>query len=154
MVEDPCALAPDSNFRKLQQGCPVPILVDFGCASLRDAALFIEQGARALSVKPGRFGLSNARAMQTLALDADCAPVVGLMGESALGTLAGLQFAAALPHPLLPAELTWFLAMIERITTITPTIVDGVVEVSPCASLGELIDWRAVQQFSFEEKRG
>jgi hypothetical protein len=44
--------------------------------------------------------------------------------------------------------------MIERITTITPTIVDGVVEVSPCASLGELIDWRAVQQFSFEEKRG
>jgi L-Ala-D/L-Glu epimerase / N-acetyl-D-glutamate racemase len=154
MVEDPCALVPDSNFRKLQQGCPVPILVDFGCTSLRDAALFMEQGAKALSVKPGRFGLSSARAMQTLALDAGCAPVVGLMGESALGTLAGLQFAAALPHPLLPAELTWFLAMIEQVTTITPTIVEGAVELPACASLGALIDWRAVQQFSIEEKRG
>jgi L-Ala-D/L-Glu epimerase len=97
MVEDPCVLAPDSRFGRLQQECSVPILVDFGCTTLRDAGLFLEQGARALSVKPGRFGLSNARAMQTLALAAGCLPVVGLMGESVLGTLCGLQFAAALP---------------------------------------------------------
>src|SRR3977135_1467280 len=70
MVEDPCAFAPDARFRKLQQDCPVPLLVDFACTSLRDAALFIEQGAKALSIKPGRFGFSSARAMQTLALQA------------------------------------------------------------------------------------
>jgi len=98
MVEDPCALVPDAGFRKLQQDSPVPLLVDFGCTSLRDAALFIDQEARALSVKPGRFGLSSARAMEQLARQSGCASVVGLMGESALGTFAALQFAAALPH--------------------------------------------------------
>jgi L-Ala-D/L-Glu epimerase len=153
MVEDPCPLIPDGQFRELQRSSPVPILVDFGCASLRDAGLFIEQGARALSIKPGRFGLSNARTMQTLAQEAGCAPVVGLMGESVLGTLSGLQFAAALPDPILPAELTWFLAMTEQITTITPTIADGAIDLPACASLGELVDWEALQQLGTEEKR-
>jgi L-Ala-D/L-Glu epimerase len=148
MVEDPCALVPDARFRKLQQDSPVPLLVDFGCTSLRDAALFIEQHAKAISIKPGRFGFSNARAMEKLALQAGCLPVVGLMGESVLGTLAGLQFAAAVPRPILPAELTWFLAMTEQITTVTPKIVDGAVDLPDCASLGALIDWRAVQQLA------
>jgi L-alanine-DL-glutamate epimerase-like enolase superfamily enzyme len=146
MVEDPCALAPDAGFRKLQQDSPVPLLVDFGCTSLRDAGLFVEQGARALSIKPGRFGLSNSRGMGKLALQAGCSPVVGLMGESVLGTLAGLQFAAAMPHPVLPAELTWFLAMTEQVTSVTPKIVDGAIDLPECASLGALIDWRAVEQ--------
>jgi L-alanine-DL-glutamate epimerase-like enolase superfamily enzyme len=144
VVEDPCAFVPDLAFRKLQQDCLVPLLVDFGCTSLRDAALFIEQGAKALSIKPGRFGFSQSRAMQALALKAGCAPVVGLMGESVLGTLAGLQFAAAVPDPILPAELTWYLAMIEQITTMTPTIVDGALDLPDVASLDALIDWRAV----------
>ena len=126
----------------------MPLLVDFGCTSLRDAALFIEQGARALSTKPGRFGFTPARAMQQLALPAGCSPVVGLMGESVLGTLAGLQFAAVVPDPILPAELTWFLAMTEQITTMTPKIVDGVVELPDCTSLAELVDWGAVGRFA------
>ncbi len=148
MLEDPCILAPDARFRKLQQDSPIPLLVDFGCGSLRDAALFIEQQAKALSIKPGRFGSSNARAMQKLAQQAGCAPVVGLMGESALGTLAALQFAAAVPHPLLPAELTWFLAMTEQITTVTPRIVDGAIDLPECASLASLIDWPALQRLT------
>jgi L-alanine-DL-glutamate epimerase-like enolase superfamily enzyme len=148
MLEDPCALAPDATFRALQHDSPLPLLVDFGCGSLRDAALFIEQGARAISAKPGRFGLSHARAMATLARQADCAPVVGLMGESVLGTLAGLQFAAAIPKPILPAELTWFLAMIEQITTVTPKVVDGAIELPDCASLAALVDWQAVQRLA------
>jgi L-Ala-D/L-Glu epimerase / N-acetyl-D-glutamate racemase len=148
MVEDPCAFAPDANFRRLQQECPVPLLVDFGCGSLRDAALFVEQGARALSIKPGRFGLSSARAMQEIARRAGCAPVVGLIGESVLGTLAALQFAATIPSPALPAETTWFLAMTEQITTLTPEIVDGAIDLAECASLATLIDWPAVQRLA------
>jgi L-Ala-D/L-Glu epimerase len=147
VVEDPCALAPDGDFRRLQQESPVPLLVDFSCTSLRDAALFIERGAKALSIKPGRFGLSNARAMNELAREAECAPVVGLMGESVLGTLAGLQFAATLHSPL-PAELTWYLAMTEQITTITPNIVDGAIDLPDFASLATLIDWRAVERLA------
>jgi len=148
MVEDPCAFAPDASFHKLQQDSPVPLLVDFGCTSVRDAALFLAQGARALSIKPGRFGCSNARAMQELALQSGCSPVVGLMGESVIGTLAGLQFAAAVPRPILPAELTWFLAMTEQIATVTPKIVDGFVDLPECSSSAALIDWPALQRLT------
>ena len=148
MVEDPCALVPDARFRKLQQECPVPLLVDFGCGSPRDAALFMEQGACALSIKPARFGLSSARATQELARRSGCAPVVGLMGESVLGTLAALQFAATIPAPALPAETTWFLAMTEQITTLTPQIVDGAIDLPECASLATLIDWPAMQRLA------
>src|SRR5262249_29263367 len=148
MVEDPCGFVPDARFRKLQQDSPVPLLVDFGCTSLRDARLFIGQGARALSTKPGRFGLSHARAMQALAVEAGCAPVVGLMGERVLGTLAALQLASAVSDPILPAELTWFLAMTEQITTMTPKIVDGAVDLPDCSSLAALVDWRAVERLA------
>jgi len=148
VVEDPCAFVPNAAFRSLQQASPVPLLVDFGCTSLRDAGLFIEREARALSVKPGRFGLSQARAMQALAQEAGCSVVVGLMGESVLGTLAGLQFAAAVPHPMLPAELTWFLAMTEQITAVTPKIVDGAVDLPDAPSLAMLVDWRAAERLA------
>jgi L-alanine-DL-glutamate epimerase-like enolase superfamily enzyme len=144
MVEDPCALVPDAGFRKLQQECPVPLLVDFGCTSLRDAGLFIAQEARALSVKPGRFGLSTARGMEELARRSGCACVVGLMGESALGTLAALQFAAALPDPALPAEVSWFLAMTEQVTAVMPKIVDGAVDLPDAPSLASLVEWSAL----------
>jgi L-Ala-D/L-Glu epimerase / N-acetyl-D-glutamate racemase len=86
-VEDPCPLAPDTRFQQLQRESPIPILVDFGCTWLRDAGLFLERGARALSIKPGRFGLTHARAMQELARKNGSDAVVGLMGESALGRL-------------------------------------------------------------------
>jgi L-alanine-DL-glutamate epimerase-like enolase superfamily enzyme len=141
LLEDPCPLVPDANFRKLQDQSPLPILVDFGCTSVRDAHLFHEQGARALSIKPGRFGLSHSHAMLKLMQQNGGSAVVGLMGESALGTLAGLQFAAAVPSPLLPAELTWFLAMKEQIVGEVPLISDGSLKLSDQSSLAAMIDW-------------
>jgi L-Ala-D/L-Glu epimerase len=141
MLEDPCAIAPDARFAQLRQDSPIPILVDFGCGSRRDASLFLEKGAQALSIKPGRFGLTHARAMQALAQQGGCDAVVGLMGESALGTLAALQFASTLPNPVLPAELTWFLAMTEQVVAPVPEIVDGTMELPECAALASLIDW-------------
>jgi L-alanine-DL-glutamate epimerase-like enolase superfamily enzyme len=146
MVEDPCALVPDAGFRELQQACPVPLLVDFGCTSLRDAGLFIAQEARALSIKPGRFGHSTARGMEELARRSGCACVAGLMGESALGTLAALQFAAALPDPALPAEVSWFLAMTEQVTAMMPKIVDGAIDLPDVPSLASLVEWSALDR--------
>ena len=144
IVEDPCPMAPDARFRALRETSTIPILVDFGCTSLRDAGLFLEQGARALSIKPGRFGLSHSRAMLALARQSGCRPVVGLMGESALGTLAGLQFAASIASPVLPAELTWYLAMTEQVLKSVPIIADGMLELPSAPSLASLVDWDAV----------
>jgi L-alanine-DL-glutamate epimerase-like enolase superfamily enzyme len=128
VVEDPCRLSPDARFEVLQKVCAVPILVDFGCASRRDAALFLERGARALSLKPGRFGLSDTRAMLEMANAAGCATVVGLFGESALGTLAALQLASILPPGGLPAETTWYLAMTRQKISSMPAIREGMLD--------------------------
>ena len=147
LVEDPCPFVPDHGFTALQQAAAVPLLVDFGMTCVRDAHLFLERGARALSIKPGRFGLSDALRMQQLAQAAGATAVAGLMGESALGTWAGLQFAAALPHPALPAELTWFLAMREQWIADVPAVVDGEVAMPGWPSVCGRVDWAAMTKF-------
>jgi L-alanine-DL-glutamate epimerase-like enolase superfamily enzyme len=146
LLEDPCPLAPDTSFQKLQQNSTIPILVDFGCASLRDATLFLERETQALSVKPGRFGLTHARAMQTLAERSGCRVVAGLMGESALGTLAGLQFSATINDPIVPAELTWYLAMIRQPILTMPAISNGTLKLPETPSLAALVDWNALDR--------
>ena len=148
VVEDPCPLAPDAAFAALRALSPIPVLVDFCSWSLRDAHLFLAQGAQGHSVKPGRFGLTDCRLMQAAAEKAGCGIVAGLMGESALGTLAGLQFAAAVSAPLLPAELTWYLAMNEQVVSHVPAIADGCVDLPETASLAPQVDWNAVRRFA------
>jgi L-alanine-DL-glutamate epimerase-like enolase superfamily enzyme len=86
--------------------------------------------------------------MQAAADKSGCGIVAGLMGESALGTLAGLQFAAAVPAPMLPAELTWYLAMNEQVVSHMPVIADGCVDLPETASLAPLVDWKAVRRFA------
>ena len=142
-LEDPCPLSPDATFRELQHTSSVPLLVDFGCWSPRDASLFIAQGAKALSIKPGRFGLSYCREMQEIAESSRCGVVAGLMGESALGTLTALQFASAIPDPILPAELTWFLAMNEQVLTEPLTVKDGRISLPEFTSVESLVDWKS-----------
>ena len=142
VVEDPCALAPDVAFTRLQQACATPVLVDFGCWSPRDMRLFIAAGARAFSLKPGRFGLSDTLAMSRLAGAAGCRTLVGMFGESVLGTLTALQLASTLPAGSLPAESTWFLAMTAQITHEPMTIKNGAIRLPATAGNAALIDWK------------
>jgi hypothetical protein len=51
-------------------------------------------------------------------------------------------------RPVLPAELTWFLAMTDQVVTEAPKIVDGTVELSGSPSLAAQIDWNAVEKYS------
>ncbi|MBL8381966.1 MAG: hypothetical protein JNM90_02750, partial [Burkholderiales bacterium] len=90
VAEDPCPLAPDERFAALQRGAAVPILVDRACVAVDDARAFIDHGGVALSTKPGRIGLSEARAISALAAARGAKVAVGLYAESALGTLVSL----------------------------------------------------------------
>jgi L-alanine-DL-glutamate epimerase-like enolase superfamily enzyme len=151
VMEDPSQMAPDRSFEELTQRSPIPLLVDFACTNLRDANLFLERGAAALSAKPGRFGLSHCRAMQTRATHAGSRVVAGLMGESALGTLAGLQFASAIATPMLPAELTWFLAMTEQIVAEPLRVIDGAIELPDAGALATMVDWPKLDRLAQRE---
>ena len=148
VVEDPCALAPDSTFEKLQHDCAVPLLVDFACVSRQDAALFLDRGARALMIKPGRTGLAEA-----LAIDAQCAQrgarvSLGMFYESALGTALSLQAAAGLKSPrLLAAEHSFFLMLTQQVCRANLEVKDGRFRLPDEPDLERLVDWKAVDRY-------
>lgn len=150
VAEDPCPLWPDAQFSALQAGATVPVLVDRNCTSLLDAQAFLDKGAMALSTKPGRIGLSEARAINELAAARGAKVAIGLYAESALGTLVSLQQAAALApaQTLVAAEQTFFLEMADQVLTQMPAIAQGRIALPVDADLAAMVDWAGVKRFS------
>ena len=147
VAEDPCPLAPDSTFERLQRECPVPLLVDYACTSREDAALFLDRGARSLMLKPGRIGLSESRGIDALCAAGGARVSLGMFYESALGTVLALQAAAGLKSPLvLPPEHSFFLMLGAQVTKDIPEIKDGRLRLPDEPNLEKLVDWKAVER--------
>ncbi len=142
-AEDPCPLQPNGAFARLQAASPIPLVVDHACNSAQEAALFLEQGARALSVKLSKASPTECRRIAALADAAGCQVHVGVVAESTLGALIGLQVAAALParERSLPAELSFFLMLTEEYTVERLTIQDGRVRLPAEPGLARWVDW-------------
>lgn len=140
-LEDPCPLLPDRAFERLKAAAP--LLVDAACSSPEMAGLFLERGARALSVKPGRMGITAAWMIADRAAEAGAAAHVGLFGESAAGAVHALGVAASLPGraAALPAETSVFLMLDGEILREPLHIAAGRVALPDVASLDALIDW-------------
>jgi L-alanine-DL-glutamate epimerase-like enolase superfamily enzyme len=146
VVEDPCDLAPDSEFQRLQQDCAVPLLVDFACTSREDARLFIDRGARSLMAKPGRVGLSEAREIDALCAARGATVSLGMYYESALGAALSMQMAASLKsRPILPHEGTFFLMLTQQVAA--GEVKNGRFRLPDQADLSQLVDWDAVKRF-------
>jgi L-alanine-DL-glutamate epimerase-like enolase superfamily enzyme len=143
VAEDPCPLAPDERFAQLQAGSAIPVLVDRGCASREDAALYLERGARALSTKPGRVGLAETRAIVAMAAGRGARTAVGIYAESALGTLVNLQQGGTMP-----AEQAFFLTLTAQVSKHVPEIREGRIALPAEADLAQLVDWEAVRRFA------
>jgi len=147
VAEDPCTIAPDRAFERLQRDCPIPLLVDYACTSRDDAALFIDRGARALMIKPGRTGISEAREIDALCAAHGVRVSLGMYYESALGTLLALQAAAGLKSPLvLPPEHSFFLILAAQVTQQIPAIKDGKLRLPDEPRLETMVDWKAVER--------
>ena len=139
VAEDPSPLAPDAQFEALQKGAGIPILIDSSCTSVRDAELYLARGARAISLKPGRVGLSESLAIRTKMEGKDCAAAVGIYAESALGTLINLQMPGQMS-----AEQTFFLMMKQHVASLIPQIQDGKIRLPDEPNLERFVDWKAV----------
>ena len=150
LAEDPCPLEADAAFEALQRKSPIPILVDADCVSRRHAAGYLERGARAVSAKPGRSGLTESREITRAAREAGATSVVGLYAESALGTLINLQQAAAMEpaERAAPAELTFFLGMREQVLAEPLDVRGGTVTLPATADLASLVDWNRVRRYA------
>jgi L-alanine-DL-glutamate epimerase-like enolase superfamily enzyme len=148
VAEDPCPLQPDEAFTRLQAGAPIPILVDSPCASARDAAAFLAHGARALSVKPGRIGITEAGKVTALARAKDANVCSGMYAESALGTLISLQLSSALKKPLAMAEQSFYLIMPDHVLTEDLKITGGRAHLPATADIASLVDWDRVKRYA------
>ncbi len=149
LAEDPCRLLPNRAFERLQRESPIPILVDNGCRSIQDAALFIERGARAVSVKLNGTGASDGMRLAQFAEEHGCAAHVGFMGESSLGAMVALQLASALPgrQRNLPAETSFFLTFGEEYVTERVRIAGGRARLLAEPGLARWVDWERVRAF-------
>jgi L-alanine-DL-glutamate epimerase-like enolase superfamily enzyme len=147
VAEDPCPLQPDSRFAELVAKSTIPVLVDSSCASLKDAAQYLERGAKALSVKPGRIGISEAHRIAELAREKGANVCSGMYAESALGTLISLQFSGALQAPLVPAEQSFYLMMRDQILHAPLRIEGGCVRLPIAGRIDELVDWDKVARY-------
>jgi L-alanine-DL-glutamate epimerase-like enolase superfamily enzyme len=140
VAEDPCPLTPDAAFEALQRECGIPILVDGSCTSVRDAELYAARGARAVSLKPGRIGISESLSIGKL-LSGTCATALGIYAESALGTLINAQLPATLA-----AEQSFYLTMKSQIVNALPPIRGGRIELPREPDISRLVDWDAVER--------
>lgn len=150
VAEDPCPLQPDHGFEALREEGGLPILVDRNCTSIEDARRFLERGANALSAKPGRIGLSEARSISSLAGRRGARVAVGLYAESALGTLLSLQYAASVPlaQRLVAAEQTFYLTMTDQVIGQDLVIRDGSITLPEVADLTTQVDWDKVKRYA------
>lgn len=146
VAEDPCNLFPDADFSKLVGAAPLPILVDSPCTSVEQAKAFLDAGATAISIKPGRVGIHEAGSIEALARQYRADICSGMFAESALGTYASLCLASTLESPFLPAEQTFFLLMREQLMEGALEIVDGEAVLGPDHDLDGLADWSRTEQ--------
>ncbi|GAA0497603.1 mandelate racemase/muconate lactonizing enzyme family protein [Pigmentiphaga daeguensis] len=148
-AEDPCPLRPDAHFEALQRGTALPILVDSPCATVADAALFLERGARSLSAKPGRIGMTETLAIGDLARKYGARIATGIYAESALGTLINLQQAAVVPAAdcAFAAEQTFFLTLAEQVVPAEPVIRRGRVALPPSPCVDDWIDRERLERY-------
>jgi len=140
VAEDPSPLAPDAQFEDLQRASSIPILIDGSCTSARDAELYAARGARAVSLKPGRIGISESLEIKRILGERKTA--LGIYAESALGTLVNLQLPATLV-----AEQSFFLTMTAQVVKEVPDIRDGCITLPAEPNLERLVDWEAVKRF-------
>jgi L-alanine-DL-glutamate epimerase-like enolase superfamily enzyme len=152
MAEDPYPVKPDEDFRAFAAASPIPILVDTPVISARDAEAFFDVGAVAVSVKPGRIGLAEARRCAAAATKAGRAIVAGFFGESDIGSAVNAQLAAstldrgASRVGALPAELSFFLMMREPLLAEPLMVTKGVLTLPDSPSIGKKVDWARLER--------
>jgi L-alanine-DL-glutamate epimerase-like enolase superfamily enzyme len=145
LFEDPCNLSPNDQFRSVQETSQLPILVDSGCRSLAQAKLFLDVGAKALSVKVMKTGITESRAISGFAQARQAGVAVGISAASSIGALSALTLSASLPLEarLAPCEETFFATM-DDVLLDPLRIKDGKVRLPSTPGYEPLIDWQKI----------
>jgi L-alanine-DL-glutamate epimerase-like enolase superfamily enzyme len=152
LVEDPWSLQADAFFHDAVKQLPVPILVDYFCSGSRDVPVWLDRGAQAFSIKPGRIGISDGLAMARLCAARGARVVVGTFAETDVGSLHTLSFASAQQGAgsgvgsAFAAESSFFL-MFETSPLKSPLRIEGGrIRLPAEPGIAPLIDWTIVDR--------
>jgi L-alanine-DL-glutamate epimerase-like enolase superfamily enzyme len=147
LVEDPWWLHPDDVFEQASAAMSVPIMVDYFCSGPRDAPVWLDRGARAFSVKPGRIGITEGLDMARLAHSGHADTVVGMFAETPIGTLHTLSFATAC-HSRFAAESSFFLMFKDSPLKEPLVVKGGTVRLPDESGFAPLVNWELVSKAS------
>ena len=148
LMEQPLAASSEDTLAetaRLRRTTSVPIALDESCRRLRDVEAIIGMGAAdAIVVKPMVSGLREALEMLRLAREHGVGAIVTTTFDAAVGTMAAMALAAALPEPRPVCGLATASRIAHDIATGLPTCHDGAVRIEARPGLGLTIDEDAV----------
>jgi len=146
--EDPCGYTADDSFIAAQAQSVLPVLVDNQSRSLEAAKTFIGLGAKGLSVKTMKTGISESLEIVDLAEGAGAKVAVGISASGGAGAVHTLSLAAAIPpeQTCLVCEETFFLYLRDDIIKPPLSVSDGFIDLSRHPSVAPLIDWRRMDR--------
>ena len=111
--------------------------------------VWLDHGATAFSVKPGRIGVSDGLAMSRLCTQRGAQVVVGMFAETQVGSLHTLSFAAAQGGNF-AAESSFFLMFRDSALREPLKVENGKVSLPGAAGFAPLVDWGAVDRHTLK----
>ena len=151
--EDPCRLQPDASFTVIAKASAVPVLVDNACRSLLAAKTFLSLGARGLSIKIMKTGISESLAIAHAAAERRAQVTMGICASTSLSAIYSLALFAGLPPELqaMPCEETFFINVADDIMRNPLIFEDGALILPAAGTLADQIDWTKVEQLSISQ---
>ncbi len=145
--EDPCAFTADASFPQAQAESVLPILVDNQSRSIEAARTFVDLGARALSVKTMKTGITESLAIAQLAQARGIKLAAGISASGGAGAISTLSLAAALPagQVCLACEETFFLYLQRDLIEKPLQVIGGAVDLSGHDAIAPHVDWARMQ---------
>lgn len=152
-IEEPCPEEDPDGRRRVAEAGRVPVLLDESVRSVTEVAREVRAGAgRMVSIKTPRTGFLESRSILGFCEGSGVDNLVGTQGETGVGTLASLHFAAASARTAAyPAELSWSTVEIaDDLLTEPVTVHDGVLRVPERPGIGAVVDPEKLRRYAVE----
>jgi L-Ala-D/L-Glu epimerase len=149
-LEDPVASGDQLGRRKIASMSPVAVAGDGFCKNLDDVRrAVLDDGCRVISVKVARTGFTESQKIAAFCEATHTTPTIGSQGDTGLGAMAGLNFAASLTtlRPV-PCEIAPHLGLVTDILADSQPLVDGGMSPPTAPGVGAELDEQALRRYS------
>lgn len=152
-VEEPCLIWDKRGRKMVSQKIDIPLMGDESCLTPADVMREVELGClRIISIKTPRTGFSLSKKIIHLCEQAGIRNVLGLQGDTSVGTLANAHICAAFKNTSFyyPSELSFFLLLSDDFLKEPIIIKGGYLALKDEPGLGIEIDDKKFETFKMD----